>query len=36
MKDLIERLKECIRRNRPILIKPSDAIEILAYLGERI
>lgn len=36
MKELIDKLKECIRRNRPILIKPGDAIEILAYLGERL
>lgn len=36
MKELIERLKECIRRNRPILIKPSDAEEILVYLGVRL
>lgn len=36
MKELIDKLKECIRRNRPILIKPTDAEEILLYLGVRL
>lgn len=36
MEDLIKKLKECIRRNRPILLKPSDAEEILVFLGVRL
>ena len=36
MEELIKRLKECIRKNRPILLKPSDAEEILVYLGVRL
>ena len=35
MKELIKKLKECIRLNRPFLIRPDDAIELLNYLGER-
>lgn len=35
MEDIIERLKTCIKRNRPMLIKPQDAIEILLALGIR-
>jgi hypothetical protein len=36
MKEIIERLKECIKRNRPILIRPGDAEEILIALGYRL
>ena len=36
MKELIYKLKECINNNRPILIKPTDAEEILVYLGVRL
>jgi len=36
MEQLIEKLKDCIRRNRPILLKPTDAEEILLYLGVRL
>ena len=36
MKELIEKLKKCIKNNRPILIKPTDAEEILLYLGVRL
>jgi hypothetical protein len=36
MKEIIERLKTCIKRNRPILIKPEDAEQILIELGIRL
>ena len=36
MKEIIERLKICIKRNRPILIKPEDAEQILIELGIRL
>jgi hypothetical protein len=36
MSEIIERLKECINRNRPILIRPKDAEEILIELGIRL
>ena len=36
MQELIERLKQCIKKNRPILLKLSDAEEILVYLGVRL
>ena len=36
MKDIIERLKNCIKRKRPILIKPEEAEIILVELGIRL
>lgn len=36
MNEIIERLKECIKRNRPMLIKPQDAEIILVALGIRL
>ena len=36
MNEIIERLKKCIKRNTPILIRPGDAEEILIALGIRL
>jgi hypothetical protein len=36
MKEIIERLKDCIKRNRPMLVRPEDAEEILIELGIRL
>mgnify|MGYP007032386654 CR=1 FL=1 len=36
MKEIIEKLKNCIKRNRPILIRPEDAVQILIELGIRL
>ena len=36
MKEIIERLKDCIKRNRPMLVRPEDAEKILVELGIRL
>jgi len=36
MKEIIELLKNCIKRNRPVLIKPEEAEIILLELGIRL
>jgi hypothetical protein len=36
MEEIIERLKQCVKKNTPILIKPQQAQEILFKLGYRI
>jgi hypothetical protein len=35
MEELIAMLRNCIKKNRPILLKPDMALEILNYLGIR-
>lgn len=34
MNEIIERLKECIKRNRPVLIRPEEAHLILVLIKE--
>ena len=36
MSEIIELLKECIKKNRPFLIRPEDAEKILIELGVRL
>lgn len=36
MKEIIEKLKKCVKSGTPILIKPQQAEEILFALGYRL